>query len=270
MNIVKNGIETEFSTLISPTTGTQARVEMNGGLAVNLQDQTSKALDLAFINALGQTTLSADADPGDTTITVTSTTGFVDGVVVGVLSGTGIFYFGQQVGAPAGNVITLDTPIDQQHLSGVPVIIGNRHLNVDGSLTTQIFQIGPIGTTIEVDITRITGYIQDDSAMDDALFGALPALTNGVVLRVNNTTIDNVWNVKSNGEIALLCFDSMYTNRAPAGSFGFRFRNTYGGQNKHGVTLRLEASDTLEILIQDNLTGLEDFLMMAQGHVVTE
>jgi hypothetical protein len=106
--------------------------------------------------------------------------------------------------------------------------------------------------------------------MDDSLFGGITALTNGVVLRQNNGVMTNIWNVKSNGEFGLLCFDTFETSKAPAGSFGFRFRNTYAGQAKHGVTLRLEPGDTLEVLIQDDLTDLEDFAMMAQGHVVTD
>lgn len=247
--------------------------ELNGAIPVNIQDQHTKALDLRFIQALATpTTISAQAVPEDLTIDVVSTTGFVDGVTVAVVTADGKFYFGQQVGAVAGNTVTLDTPIDQRFLAGSNCFPANHHMNVDGSSTTQIFQVGPVGvgTGISVDITRIMGYIQGDSAMDDALFGNLAALTNGIVLRVNNEEMKNVWNVKTNGEIGLLCYDSAESLRAPAGSFGFRFRNTYAGPAKHGVTLRLEPGDTLEILIQDDLGGLEDFQMMAQGHIVTD
>jgi hypothetical protein len=66
----------------------------------------------------------------------------------------------------------------------------------------------------------------------------------------------------------LLCFDAQYTTRAPAGENGFRFRNSYAGQSKHGGVLRLAPSDTLDIILQDDITGLTDFQMMAQGHVV--
>jgi len=80
----------------------------------------------------------------------------------------------------------------------------------------------------------------------------------------------NLWNVKSNGQIRLLCFDGNYSDKAPAGSYGFNFRNTYAGPSKHGVTIRLMDGETLEILIQDSLTGLESFKMMAQGHIVAD
>lgn len=248
-----------------------APLELNGAIPVNIQDQHTQALDLHFIQVQGAaTTLTVQADPGDMTITVADTTGFVAGNVVGLISGASEFYFGKQVGAVAGNVVTLDTPIDKVFTTAISsVVTAKDQMAVNGSATTQIFEIGsPLG--VAVDITRLTGYIQSGTAMDDTKFGDLAVLTNGVVLRVNGAEIDNVWNVKTNGEIGLLCFDSAISDRAPAGSFGLRFRNTYAGPTKHGVTLRLEAGDTLEVLIQDDLTSLESFRMMAQGHVVTD
>jgi hypothetical protein len=231
-------------------------------------------LDLDFIRLLAPpTTLLSDVNPGDTTIDVTSTTGFVAGSVVGLVLVTGQFYFGEQVGAIAGNTVTLDTPIDRQFPSATTnVLPASRDMAVDGSSTTQIFQIGGFGTPdLKVDITRVHGYIQAATAMDDAKFGDLTALTNGIVLRKNDTIIDNFWNAKTNGRIGLICGgDFNYTDRAPGGSEGARFRNTFAGPEKHGVVVRLSAGETLEVLIQDNLTGLEEFHMMAQGHFVTD
>ena len=251
-----------------------APMETNGAIPVNIQDQHTRALDIPFIQNLTPTTLSAKASPDDKTVTVTSTAGFTADASV-VIAGGGEFYYGKQVGAVAGQVVTLDTPIDVEYAAGSIIFPGSHHMNVDGSGTTQIYQIGPVGgpagvSTIELDITRIMGYIQCGSAIDDSLFGNLAALANGVILRVNNDVIHNVWNVKTNGEIGLLCYDSSESAKAPAGSFGLRFRNTYAGQAKHGVTLRLMPGDTLQILIQDNLSTLEDFVMMAQGHIVTD
>lgn len=251
-----------------------APVESNGAIPVNIQDQHTKALDIPFIQNLTPTTLSVKANPDDRTVTVTSTAGFTAGASI-ILAAAGNFYYGVQIGAVAGNVVTLDTPIDSLFPAGSIIFPGSHHMNVDGSSTTQIFQIGPVGgpagvSTIELDITRVLGYIEDATTMDDAKFGGGTALTNGIVLRVNNSTLSNVWNIKTNGEIGLLCFDTQYTDKAPSGFYGLRFRNTYAGQAKHGVTLRLQPGQTLQILIQDDLTGLTSFQMMAQGHFVTD
>jgi hypothetical protein len=247
--------------------------ESNGAIPVNVQDQHTRALDLKFLKTTAAiTTLSSAASKGDRTIDVTVTTGFIAGVTVGLSTPEGLFYFGEQVGAISGNTVTLDTPLDKDYPAGANAFPASHNMNVDGSTTPQVFQVGPVGlaTGISVDITRIMGYIQDDVAMDDAKFGGISKLTNGVVLRVNNAEMQNIWNVKTNGEIGLLCYDSAESQRAPAGSYGIRWRNTYASQGKHGVTLRLDPGYKLEVLIQDDLTGLEDFQMMAQGHYVTD
>jgi len=250
-----------------------ACVEANGGLAVNIQDQTTRALDLYFGNLTDSTTLSAQADPEDTTLTLTDTTGFEDGKTVGVFSAEDpdIFYLGVQIGAPVGQVITIDRPIDRTLTVASTVAAVDVNMAVDGSGgNTQIFQVGPVGPGSEqiIDITRIMGVITDGSSMDDGKFGGIDALENGIVFRLNNHVIQNIWGAKTNGDLALLSFDAQYTEKAPAGENGFRFRNTFAGQSKHGVALRLIPGDTLEILIQDDLTGLTNFNMMAQGHFV--
>jgi len=251
--------------------GSLVPLESNGAVPVNVQDQHSRALDLDFVDITATTTLSADPAVGDLTITVTSTTGYVDGAYIGIFSAGGLFSFFHQVGAVAGNVVTLDRPLDADFESGDTTFSGAVGMNINGAVTTQVFVIGPV-MTAEVDITRVLGYIQGATSMDDGDFGDIAALTNGVVLRKHDGSggYQNQWNLKSNGEIGLLCFDSAYTDKAPAGSYGFRFRNTYAGQAKHGVTLRLLPGESLEILIQDDLTGLEDFRLMAQGHLVTD
>ena len=248
-------------------------LESNGGIPVNLQDQTSRMLDLWFLKGLAApTTLSVTAVVNAYTITVAATTGFVAGCTVAITTQTG-YYFGRQIGAVAGNVITLDTPIDIAYPAGSTCFPASRNMAVNGAVTPQIFQIGPVGvaTGFAVDIVRVNGYIQDDTAADDSLFGGIAALSRGIVLRKNNGVLQNFWNAKTNGELSLICAsDLYYTGKAPAGSVGIRWRNTFAGTEKHGVTVRLEPGEILELIVQDNLTGLEVFEAMAQGHFVTD
>lgn len=254
--------------------GALPKLESGGSSPVSIQDQHTLMLDLNFIQSLGATTLNGAIAPDDTSILLTDSTGFVDGDIIGIFSPTGIFYFGGQIGAPVADVISLDTPIDKIFPDGSAVIRATNNMNVNGSGTIQIFQVGPVGggTGLEIDITRIAGYMQDGTVMDDGKFGGVAALTKGIVLRHNNTVIDNKWNAKTNGELALICASDLnYTLKPPSGtSYGLRFRNSFAGPEKHGVTVRLLPGDTLELLIQDDLTGLEVFNMMAQGHVVTD
>ena len=257
--------------IVGRASGEGAKVT-NGGLDVNIQDQHTRAFDLAFAQSIATpTTSSADTVAGAYTVTLTSTVGFVDGISVQLNSGAGDFFRAQQVGAPAGSVITLDTPIDKVFLSGSTVLGLSENMNVDGSVTPSTFQFGPIGTSIEVDVTRLIGYIQDATVMDDGKFGGNGILTNGVVMqkyRDATSDSDHYWNAKTNGDLALIGYDFMYTPAAPGGSYGARFRISYGGQSKHGVTIRLAASDYLTLIVHDDLTVLEEFKIMVQGHLV--
>jgi hypothetical protein len=235
---------------------------------VFIQDQSTRALDLKFLHVANPpTTLTVATAVNDFDIQVTSAVGFSVGRIVGVFDGAGNYYFGEVLAVNA-LVITLDTPIDRVFGIGASVISGDSHLNVLGSKASPVKYQITSGGTLTIDITRIMGNITSGDPMDDGKFGGITALTNGVVLRHTNGEIINYWNVKSNGDIALICFDASYSTKAPGGENGFRFRNTYGGPAKHGVVLRLAPSDKLEVIVQDDLTGLTDFQMMAQGHVV--
>ena len=120
-------------------------LESNDAVPVNIQDQHSKALDLEFIQAVGApTTLASSAAATDRTLTLISTANFVDGITVGVFTPGGQFTFAKQVGAPAGSVVTLDRPMDLPYAAGATVIAANHHMNVNGAITPQVFQVGPV------------------------------------------------------------------------------------------------------------------------------
>jgi len=110
------------------------------------------------------------------------------------------------------------------------------------------------------------------AAMDDSKFGSLDALTNGVVLRKKNGEVKNIFVVSDNGGIAERCYDTDYPTKVPAEIYAFRARRTFGGQDKNGVVVRLDGSESeeLQIIIQDALSGgtLTKFAVVAQGHVV--
>lgn len=68
------------------------------------------------------TTLSAQANAGATSITLTSTTGYVNGALIQIGSGTSA-EVRRQVGAPAGSVVTLDAALYYTHASAQPVAV---------------------------------------------------------------------------------------------------------------------------------------------------
>ena len=256
--------------VLRDTSGNAVRVT-NGGLDINIQDQHTKVIHGFFAKLTATpTTLSVAASAGDYTLTVTNTAGFVDGAQLELVDAAGTAMFATQLGAISGNTLTIDTPVERPFAIGATIFPMNTNMKVDGSSTVQIFQFGPVGLVFEVDITRVMGYLQSSTTMDDGKFGGITALTKGCVFRKNNGdgTYYNYGNAKTNGALSMANFDFAYTAKAPGGSYGARWRGTFAGPSKRGVTIRLSAGESLEWLIQDDLTGLDVFNLMAQGHIV--
>lgn len=267
---------TELEIVDGGGSGRKASVETNNALAVNVQDQTSQVIDLYLSKVLQSATVTTNTSLDDTTITITTAGTPVVGSIL-CLKESQSFYQGIILSVVANSTnwdVTLDTPIDFAFTTSANASERTRDMNVDGSSTSQTFIVSPVNLAsgTKWDIVRVTFAMLDSSSMDDGKFGGLTALTNGMLLRVKNGITKNIFNVKTNSELAIETFDLAYADNAPGGQYGLRCRRTFGGQSKNGVTIRLEAdtSDELQIIIQDDLTGLDDFRCVAQGHVVTD
>lgn len=264
--------------IVDPVTGKNVNVESNGGLAVNIQDQTSPLFDLYFLQAIGApTTISSAVTIGDTDIEVVSGANLSVGDYMGVFCPTeGRYFFAEVLANDAETpaTISVDTPSDFAFDIGDNVISTTRNLSVNGSLASpEVFIVsGPgAGSSIEIDITRIIMSMVVTSQPDDSLFGNIAKLVNGIVLRHVNGETRNIFNIKDNADFANVAYDLTYTARTtPASSYGIRWRYTFAGQDKHGVVVRLGVNETLQLLVQDNLTGISAFRIMAQGHTVTD
>jgi len=166
------------------------------------------------------------------------------------------------------NELTLDTLVPCIfEASETSVTQYDPELNKDGSTTVYKAELkNPY--TFPIDITRFIMHITDATDMDDGKFGGRTALTNGISLRKKFPSGCNqhFWNVKTNGNIGELAFDKEYDQKAPSGVYGFSARLTYAGQDKHGVVIRLEQGEAVELLIQDDLTGLTSFSVTCEGH----
>jgi hypothetical protein len=246
-----------------------ACVDPNGGLAVNIQDQTSPPL-LVYANAVHDTTtLAAATAIDDYDVIVVSNVGLLVGDYIGIFNVADARFYAGTILVIAGTTISLDTPLDFAYQIGDNFQAGTKELNVDGSVTPVIFSLRTDpGINITADITRIILHMTYPSSGDDANFGDLAALTKGVVLRRVDGITQNMFNVKTNGEIGELAYDKSYDTKAPAGSYGLTARLTFAGQSKLGVAIRLAPDEDMQIIIQDNLTGLTSFRIMIEGHIV--
>ena len=245
---------------------------------VNLQDQHTPAIIAKFSVLEEETTLTSTVAIDDLTMTVDDATGFTVGKYVSIFSvADNRFYLGNVVSA-SGNPVSLDTPIDFAYPSGSNVTAGTTNMAVDGSSTPMIFglrnTIEAIGAT--ADITRLIFTCLAETPIDLSKFGDLAALVNGIVLRRVDGTYKNIFNVKTNQEIAGLMYDfnpQAATNPAQ-GQDGFVSRLTFAGQNKIGVTLRLSPGEDLQLIVQDDLetaqaaAQISSLEIIAEGHIV--
>lgn len=255
----------------NPNESKKILIEANGGLATNLQDQTSDIVNLYMHRHTGASAiLTTDTAINDYVLQVETGHGFNATEMV-CFKENERFYQGAILSTTA-TTITLDSPLDYAYTDSASLTSSVLDLTVNGSPASPlVYHVKPT-TGTQWDIVRILFYIEDDSAMDDGKFGGIAALTNGIVLRSKNGTYLNIFNVKTNGDFAQQAFDRNYVAKPPAGTgHSMIVRRTFGGQSKNGVVIRLDgdSGDELELIIRDDLTGLSHFHIVVQGHLVT-
>jgi hypothetical protein len=235
-----------------------------GSLDVAIQDQTTDRISLFLAQILGLIeSMTGTGKDVDTFNVVT------DGVVPAV-----------------GNYLCLqeDGKITQEEITVVTLVSGNEYTitiavpldydyTTDGSCSTELaFMVGPKGN-FSWDINRIMVAMVLATAGDDGLFGNIAALTTNQYFRKEDSgNSQNLFTVRENADFALEGYDVAYTIRSSGGGeFGMRSRITFNGQDKSGVTIRLDGAtnDTFKTVIRDqDLTDINKYRIKVQGHVV--
>lgn len=243
-------------------------------LDVAVQDQTTPALIIKMNKITNETTLATAVEKFTYFLDVASITGIsVGSYLIMFTATTNKFYKGSVV-AIVGNVLEMDTQLDSDFPIGSIINIGITNMNVNGAVTPQIFGVRGLATpeniAITFDITRIIITCLATSAVDLSKFGDLTKLTRGIALRKRNGNTINIFTAKSNVELEGLTLDwKPFAATNPAqGQDGFSCRLTFAGQDKLGIVQRLAPGEDLEMIIQDNLTGLIFLEVVAEGHEV--
>jgi hypothetical protein len=247
------------------------------GVAVFLQDQTSGLLDISFLQSLTNLSLISNTVINTRNIALNAghglTTNNNAGDTVEIADTTnGSYFFTGKIVSVSGDILLMDNPINRIFTVGSSIVIHSSNaMAVDGSVTPVVFAVAP--TSLQIgDMVRCVLTITDNTDMDFETFGGMPKLTNGCVLRVNNGdgTYRNIFNFKSNNDIAEYAYDTGYFTNNGGGIRGFQARLTWGGPSKHGVVVRLDGSlgEALELVVQDDLTDLSGMTWLAQGSEV--
>ena len=249
----------------------ELNIDNEGVKDIIWNDQHTEIINLHFTRLIQPIAIAADTNIDDTSVSITAASAPVVGNLVCFKEYTA-FYQGYilSVAGTGPYTVTLDTPLDFAFTTAGGCSERSEDMNVDGSVTPVEFSVSPanLADGVEWDITRIIGTMLDNTSMDDGKFGGGTALTKGIVLRYSDGITKNIFNAKTNGDLAEQMYDVQYATNSPAGLYGLRFRRSFAGLDKNGVVIRLDAArgDTLSIIIQDNLTGLVEFHCVVQGH----
>lgn len=238
---------------------------------VSVQDQTTEAIELYLHRSTGNVTLSGAVAEGAYVINLVAGHGVTTGDYICIREGTR-WYQGKATNV-ATNAITLNIPLDFNVTTAA--LLHKGPINMASAAGSQaapmIYTVSPpVG--VKWDITHLALHLLDGTEMDDAKFGGITALTNGCVLRVIDGYTKNILCIRDNSEIFLHGDDTNYSTKAPSGKYGFFSIKRLGGQDNMGVVARLSGStgDRIEMVIQDDLTNLDEMHVLAMGHKVND
>lgn len=245
------------------------------GIDVYIQDQTTQTVDMFFTKQVDTLdSLKYNTSINDTLIVVKSPSNFAVDESFLIISSKNRFFTGNILSI-SNDTLVIDSPLDFAYLANDEILPMSKELNVDGSSERQYFNIrgsgGTIDLDIDIDITRIIFEITTTGDPEYPDFGDITnGLTKGVVLRKTGSTgTYNIFNLKQNSDIVLLSYETEFLSATlPVGTNGIVCRYTFSGQDKHGVAIRLSTDEALELIIQDDLSTLLSFRMIAQGHIV--
>ena len=247
----------------------------DGKFETQISDQTSPTIIVPLNRSNAETTLTIDAARDERIIAVASVIGAVigEGCII-TCTVTHRFYVGHIVAINANN-ITLDSPLDSAFAVVCTFVNFTTHnMAVDGSVTPQIFSLRaaepPAGLDVTVDVTRIIIACVCTSAVDLSKFGDLDSLLNGLLIRRVDGDWFNIFNAKSNLDLANYAFDfDVFSATNPAqGVDGFVCRLTFAGTNKMGVAIRVGPGEDIQGIVSDALDGLVELSIIVEGHVV--
>lgn len=256
-------------------------VDDAGNLEVAIQDQHTEIIDLKLSKLISEINITLNTSIDDVYINISSSVPPQSGNLICLKENTS-FYQSKilSVASLGGDEyqVLLDTPLDFAFSTNGGCSIRNDNWAVDGSVTPQIFTVSPAGLNSNWDITRMIlvcrgeGVGVSNEIPDSSSFFTMAPITNGIVFRSVNGITKNIFNVKNNFNLEGETLDLNIFDANRLGDYMVSVRRTFNGQDKNGVTLRLNSvtEDRFELIINDDLTDMEECHAYVQGHVVEE
>ena len=236
-----------------------------------IQDQSTNLIDRFLTFKLADVTLATPTVIESRTITLVAEHGFIGNGEEMIEITEGSKFYQSRVISLNVNTITVTNP--QCFVFTINAIAKrvSPNANVLGSAGSPVIfsAMPPAGVSWDVNILSVN--ILDQTIMDDSKLGGMTALTNGVVFRTKNGTIENIFTVIDNSCFIRHCdTDNPYSDKAPAGFYGLNTKRRFNGQQGDGVSRRLVGDNEgqFQAVIADDLRPLNRFWIVIRGHVV--
>lgn len=237
--------------------------QTNGALDVLLQDPENVSVNYYFYQLKGTTKPTQSYTTGSSVINVVSPTGAIQYNVINIKTPTK-FYQGL-IKTISGNNITINPKLNFDITTDTIIEFGDYNMNKNGSVT-PIEYILETPTNASWHLKTMNFSILDQTEMDDAKFGGITALTNGISLEKEDGITEHYWLVYSNGGFEEQGYTTKYSSKAPAGYYGFNGRKDIMEVN--GTIVKLENGEKLKLIVNDDLTGLNKMTFTVNGHIV--
>lgn len=215
--------------------------------------------------------LTSPATAGTSTIVVTDSTLFTAGNYITITEGSirenDIRRVISSAGVPS-HILTLASPLEQSYTTAAIVTLTSIDMGgVVGSIASPIiYETGPPSDEVW-HITNLSIVCADPTDPTVDKFCGLTALTNGVVMRMENGVKENLFNIRTNMDLYQYFGDNIVKLQKSGG--GDWMLSAMWHMKEHtGSIVRLNGAtgDKLRLIIQDALTGQDDLFVVALGH----
>lgn len=235
-----------------------------------IQDQSTPPFQVYLLREdKTDITLTSDVSAGDTVVNVSSGHGFTAGGESLALHEVDN-HFQSKVKSVATDAITLYEPVGKDYSTNAVVVRGSIEMNVNGT-TPQTFTLNLRDGLTPIDFQYVQITIHNASAAgDDATFGDLTALTNGLRFYADYGELSNLGLFRANSDFREYGAEVIYHARAGGGgTYGVDI--TFDLKRAYGIVLRLDPRlpMTLNSMVQDNVSTLNRLRVSLMGQYTT-
>jgi len=245
-----------------------------GTLDVHTQSVHYEIINMHAVKDEANTdTLDSNASVGDSTIEVSNSSQYAVGNHITIVEGTTAESDILRVQATDGTdpgTLTLDRPLENAFTTASTVIseVDRDLSNGNGTIAAPVvYQIAPPSDETW-HIRAVILHIEDGTEPTIDKFGGIASLTNGIVIRQNNGTKRNLAVIRRNGDMKEYfgAEHVSFIQKSGGGDWATNGFWEFATHSRAIVRLVGATSDTLQIIIQDDLTDLSEFEVIIQGH----